>query len=42
MHKVDYSKPETLFHGSRGGIEGDIKPISRPRCDFGQGFFRKH
>lgn len=28
-----------LYHGSRGGINGDIKPISRPRCDFGQGFY---
>lgn len=28
-----------LYHGSRGGIEGDIKPISRARCDFGQGFY---
>ena len=28
-----------LFHGSRGGIDGKIKPISRVRCDFGQGFY---
>ena len=28
-----------LFHGSHGGIEGDITPISRARCDFGQGFY---
>lgn len=28
-----------LYHGSRGGIKGDIKPISRPRCDFGRGFY---
>lgn len=28
-----------LFHGSRGGIDGDISPISRARCDFGQGFY---
>lgn len=28
-----------LYHGSRGGIEGKIKPISRPRCDFGKGFY---
>ena len=28
-----------LYHGSRGGIEGKIKPCSRPRCDFGQGFY---
>ena len=28
-----------LFHGSRGGIKGDILPISRMRCDFGKGFY---
>lgn len=28
-----------LYHGSRGGIEGDIKPVSRKRCDFGSGFY---
>ena len=28
-----------LYHGSRGGIEGDIKPESRSRCDFGRGFY---
>ena len=28
-----------LYHGSRGGIDGDIAPISRARCDFGQGFY---
>ena len=28
-----------LFHGSRGGIQGDIQPKSRQRCDFGYGFY---
>lgn len=28
-----------LFHGSKNGIEGDIKPISRCDCDFGAGFY---
>lgn len=28
-----------LYHGSRGGIEGPIKPVSRPRCDFASGFY---
>lgn len=28
-----------LYHGSRGGIEGNIVPISRIRCDFGKGFY---
>ncbi len=32
-------KDITLYHGSRGGIVGDIQPCSRVRCDFGQGFY---
>lgn len=28
-----------LYHGSRGGLEGSVKPISRVRCDFGKGFY---
>lgn len=28
-----------LYHGSRGGIIGKIKPISREACDFGKGFY---
>jgi transcriptional regulator with XRE-family HTH domain len=28
-----------LFHGSKSGITGEIKPISRKRCDFGRGFY---
>lgn len=28
-----------LYHGSRGGLQGTIKPISRIHCDFGQGFY---
>ena len=28
-----------LYHGSRGGIVGDIAPKSRARCDFGAGFY---
>jgi len=28
-----------VFHGSRGGIRGEIKPLSRQKCDFGQGFY---
>lgn len=27
------------YHGSRGGLSGSIQPISRVRCDFGQGFY---
>lgn len=29
----------TLYHGSKGGIRGDIRPIARPECDFGSGFY---
>lgn len=29
----------TFYHGSRTGIEGTIRPISRASCDFGQGFY---
>ena len=28
-----------LFHGSKNGIKGEIEPISRKECDFGQGFY---
>ena len=28
-----------LFHGSKVGIDGPIRPISRDRCDFGRGFY---
>lgn len=28
-----------LFHGSKNGLNGIIKPISRNLCDFGQGFY---
>ncbi len=28
-----------LYHGSKSGLVGDIKPISREKCDFGKGFY---
>lgn len=28
-----------LYHGSKSGINGNIVPVSRPRCDFGSGFY---
>ena len=28
-----------LFHGSKNGIQGSIKPVSRDLCDFGKGFY---
>ena len=38
QHKVE-NNLVALFHGSKTGIKGKIKPISRDRCDFGQGFY---
>ena len=29
----------TLYHGSKEGIQGDIAPVSRVRCDFGRRFY---
>jgi len=29
----------TLYHGSKSGIHGSIKPSSREQCDFGRGFY---
>lgn len=29
----------TLYHGSKSGIVGKIRPISREDCDFGMGFY---
>lgn len=28
-----------LYHGSKEGLKGKIAPISRTKCDFGQGFY---
>lgn len=28
-----------LYHGSKNGLKGNIKPISRGFCDFGKGFY---
>lgn len=28
-----------LYHGSKSGIVGDIRPSSRENCDFGRGFY---
>ena len=28
-----------LFHGSKSGICGPIRPVSREQCDFGRGFY---
>ncbi len=29
----------TLYHGSKSGINGEIAPLSRDKCDFGKGFY---
>lgn len=34
-----YPEQMVLYHGSKSGIQGKIKPISRDRCDFGAGFY---
>lgn len=41
MQKLDLfdDNKVLLFHGSKSGICGDIKPISRKLCDFGCGFY---
>lgn len=36
---VENNESITLYHGSKSGIKGDIAPISRAKCDFGQGFY---
>ncbi|GHV55249.1 hypothetical protein AGMMS49579_17620 [Spirochaetia bacterium] len=39
---VENSKPQqslVLYHGSKSGIIGAIKPNSREHCDFGRGFY---
>ena len=37
--REEYMDDIKLYHGSRGGIQGPIRPISRDRCDFGRGFY---
>ena len=40
VSKIPLPKNRTiLYHGSKSGIQGDIRPISRPHCDFGRGFY---
>ena len=49
-HGIDYAEFEgnairvgteniSLYHGSKNGISGSIKPMSRNLCDFGRGFY---
>ncbi|MDR0309199.1 MAG: DUF3990 domain-containing protein, partial [Candidatus Methanoplasma sp.] len=37
-HRTEGNKA-VLYHGSRTGIEGEIRPMSRSSCDFGRGFY---
>lgn len=39
MNQKRGSKDMLLYHGSKSGIQGDIKPKSRVSCDFGCGFY---
>ena len=44
LQKIFFSRPlhpdkMVLYHGSKSGIQGKIKPASRDRCDFGAGFY---
>lgn len=34
-----FSDVHRLYHGSKGGIHGKIRPCSRDLCDFGKGFY---
>lgn len=36
---IKYLSENNIYHGSREGLIGDIKPNSRPNCDFGAGFY---
>ena len=36
--KIDENRV-LLYHGSKSGIEGNIEPKSRSKCDFGKGFY---
>jgi len=33
------TSPQCLNHGSKAGLSGPIRPISRSACDFGRGFY---
>lgn len=40
MLQYEHTDRESIFyHGSKKGIVGEIAPISRAECDFGQGFY---
>lgn len=39
IQEPDLNQDVILYHGSRGGMCGEIRPCSRERCDFGKGFY---
>jgi hypothetical protein len=39
MQENELLEQEYYYHGSRGGIEGPISPVSRVRTDFGRAFY---
>lgn len=39
MKDINFNSNIILYHGSRDGIKGSIRPESRPDCDFGKGFY---
>lgn len=39
MQENELLEQEYYYHGSRGGIDGPISPISRARTDFGRAFY---
>lgn len=40
QQNVSFDEKRTiLYHGSKSGIRGEIRPCSREMCDFGQGFY---
>jgi len=36
---VPINKIVQLYHGSKSGLKGNIRPVSRELCDFGKGFY---
>jgi len=39
IKKQTFSEKVLLYHGSKSGISGGIRPVSREYCDFGKGFY---
>lgn len=39
LKKIENGEKVTLYHGSKGGIDGDIEPGVRTKSDYGEGFY---